>query len=100
MDIEVKEEDGMIVVKPSEEIHYDNYSEVEKQLNELIEKGNKTIMVDMENVSHLYSMTLGMFNNVANRLSETGGKFRLKNISSSVKKVLKATKLDKIIEIV
>ncbi|MFH1537327.1 MAG: STAS domain-containing protein [bacterium] len=99
MDIEIMEEDGMIVLKPSEEIHFDNYAEVESKLNELIEKGNKTITVDMENVSHLYSMTVGMFNNIATRLSETGGKFRLKNISSSVKKVLKATKLDKIIEI-
>lgn len=99
MNIEVKEENGVLVVRPTEEIHFDNYNEVEKQLNELIDKGNNTITVDMANVEHLYSMTLGMFNKVANKLSERGGKFRLKNPSAEVKKVLKATKLDKIIEI-
>ncbi|MEW5944693.1 MAG: STAS domain-containing protein [bacterium] len=99
MEIEIREEDGVVILKPGEEIHFDNYREVEEKLNTLVQQGKTNIMVDMQNVSHLYSMTLGMFNRIAQNLAERGGRFFLSNISSGVRKILKATRLDKIIEL-
>ena len=98
MKIQVREEDGVVIVKPEEEIHFDNYKEVEDKINALISEGNTNIAIDLENVSQLYSMTLGMLNKMAAQVTEMGGRFSLRNISSSVRKMLKITRLDKIIE--
>ena len=99
MKIEVREEGGIVVIKPEEEIHYDNYKEVEDKINTLIDKGTTNIAIDLENVSQMYSMTLGMLNKIAARIIEKGGKFSLRNLTSGARKMLKITRLDKIIDI-
>jgi len=44
-------------------------------------------------------MTLGMFNNIAAKINKKGGKFCITNINSDIRRVLKATRLDKMIQI-
>jgi anti-anti-sigma factor len=99
MDIPVTREGTTSYVKPEEEIHFDNYKEVEEKLIQEINGGAKEVVLDLTNVTTLYSMTLGMFNKIAATISEKGGKFALTNINNDIRKVLKATRLDKIITI-
>ncbi len=99
MEINVTREGTTVIIKPEEEIHFDNYKEVEAKIVEEIGAGAKDIVLDLTNVITLYSMTLGMFNKIAASVSEKGGKFSLMNINNDIRKVLKATRLDKIITI-
>jgi anti-sigma B factor antagonist len=99
MEINVTRDGATVIVKPEEEIHFDNYKEVEARIVEEINGGAKEIVLDLANVNTLYSMTLGMFNKIAASISEKGGKFALTNINSDIRKVMKATRLDKIIAI-
>jgi anti-anti-sigma factor len=99
MEIPVSREGTTSYVKPMEEIHFDNYKEVEQTLLQEINGGAKEVVLDLTNVTTLYSMTLGMFNKIAASISEKGGKFALSNINSDIRKVLKATRLDKIISV-
>ncbi|HOO57098.1 MAG TPA: STAS domain-containing protein [bacterium] len=99
MDIQITREGNTLYVKPDEEIHFDNYKEVEIKILEEIGNGAKDVVLDLTNVTTLYSMTLGMFNKIAASVSEKGGRFALTNINNEIRKVLKATRLDKIISI-
>jgi anti-sigma B factor antagonist len=99
MELEVKRDGKTSLVKPSEEIHFDNYKEVEAKLLEEIEAGAKEVVVDLSNVTTLYSMTLGMFNNIATKVAKKGGQFCITNINNDIRRVLKATRLDRLIQI-
>lgn len=99
MEIEVKRDGKTAQIYTDEEIHFDNYREVEKQILDEIEAGSTEIVLDLSNVETLYSMTLGMFNNIAAAVARKGGSFALANVNSDVRKVLKATRLDKIIAV-
>ena len=99
MDITITRDGTTSLLKPSEEIHFDNYKEVEAKLLEEVEAGAKEVVVDLSNVTTLYSMTLGMFNNIAAKINKKGGKFCITNINSDIRRVLKATRLDKMIQI-
>ena len=99
MEIQVRKEGDTVYVKPEDEIHFDNYRGVEQKILEEIDAGASEIVLDLTNVTTLYSMTLGMFNKIAANISEKGGKFALTNINSDIRKVLKATRLDKIIAV-
>jgi anti-anti-sigma factor len=100
MDIEVTRQGKTSLLKPAEEIHFDNYKEVEARLlDEVQNAGAEEVVLDLSNVTTLYSMTLGMFNKIAHTISKKGGKFSVTNVNSDIRKVLRATRLDKIIEI-
>lgn len=99
MDIDVKKEGSTTYIYTDEEIHFDNYKEVEQKILAEIESGATEIVLDLSNVETLYSMTLGMFNNIAAAVTRKGGSFALSNVNNDVKKVLKATRLDKIIAV-
>lgn len=100
MEINVTLEGGKAYFLPEEEIHFDNYKEVEARIQEEIKNGAKEIVLDLTNVSTLYSMTLGMFNNIAASVAKKGGKFAISNTNPEIRKVLKATRLDKIITVI
>jgi len=99
MDLEVTKEGNTVYILPEEEIHFDNYKEVEEKVLEEIEGGATEIVLDLTNVETLYSMTLGMFNTIANTVAKKNGSFALTNVNQEVRKVLKATRLDKIISV-
>lgn len=100
MDIEITRQGTTSLMKPSEEIHFDNYKEVEaKLLEEITTGGAAEVVLDLSNVTTLYSMTLGMFNKIAHTITKKGGKFAVTNVNSDIKKVLRATRLDKVIEV-
>ena len=99
MEMELKREGATVFAKPGEEIHFDNYKEVEEILVREIEAGATEVVLDLSNVTTLYSMTLGMFNNIATSVSSKGGHFAISNVNHEIKKVLKATRLDKIINV-
>ena len=73
MEINVNRDGTTVFVRPEEEIHFDNYKEVEARIVEEINGGAKEIVLDLTNVNTLYSMTLGMFNKIAASISEKGG---------------------------
>ena len=100
MEMEIKRDGNILYVSPDEEIHFDNYKDVEKVIVGEIENGALEIVLDLSNVDTLYSMTLGMFNNIANTVAKKNGKFAVSNVNSDVRRVMKATRLDKIIKII
>ena len=100
MEIEITRTGKTSLLKPSEEIHFDNYKEVEQRLiDEITGAGSEEVILDLSNVTTLYSMTLGMFNKIAHTITKKGGRFCVTNVNSDIKKVLKATRLDKVIEV-
>ena len=88
MDIEVRKEGTTVFITPEEEIHFDNYKELEEQITKEIEEGAMEVVLDLTNVDTLYSMTLGMFNKIAATISEKGGKFSLTNINNDISKLI------------
>ena len=99
MEIEVIKQGTGSLLRPSEEIHFDNYKEVEARLLEEVEGGATEVVLDLSNVTTLYSMTLGMLNKIAGAIQKKGGKFCVTNVNGDIRKVMRATRLDKMIEV-
>ncbi len=99
MDLIVNSDGMSVVIIPQEDIHFDNYREVETRILQEIAAGADDIVLDLSNVGTLYSMTLGMFNNIAMSVAKKCGTFSLTNVNPDIKKIMKATRLDKVIPI-
>lgn len=74
-------------------------SEVEEQLNKMIEEGNLLVLVNLKEVEYLSSSGLRIFIATMRKLKENNGKLKLMNMSDAVKKIFKVVELIDMFEI-
>lgn len=68
-------------------------TELHKELGLLVEKGEKKILLNLENVSHIDSSGLGELVTGYNTLQKTGGELKLFNLSDKVHGLMTVTRL-------
>ncbi|HSK71920.1 MAG TPA: STAS domain-containing protein [Pyrinomonadaceae bacterium] len=68
-------------------------AELHKELGLLVEKGEKNILLNLANVSHIDSSGLGELVTGYNTLQKTGGELKLFNLSDKVHGLMTVTRL-------
>lgn len=99
MSIRIKYEEDYVIVLPDEEIEVYNISEIKEVLFDIIEKGNRRLVMDMSRVEYIDSSGLGVLVSVLKKVKHAEGKLVLISPKSSVKQILSLTNLDKVFNI-
>ena len=68
-------------------------AELHKELGRLVEKGERKILLNLANVSHIDSSGLGELFTGYNTLQKTGGELKLFNLSDKVHGLMTVTRL-------
>jgi anti-sigma B factor antagonist len=72
--------------------------EVEQEINELIEKGEKKLLFNLKELSYLSSSGLRVFIATLRKLKEINGVLKITEIQSNVAKIFKIVEFDDIFE--
>jgi anti-sigma B factor antagonist len=72
--------------------------EVEQEINELIEKGEKKFIFNLKDLSYLSSSGLRVFIATLRKLKEIGGVLKISEIQNNVAKIFKIVEFDDIFE--
>ena len=97
MKIEYKED--YVLITPGKEIEVYNIAEIKESIFEILERGNKKIIINLEMVEYIDSSGLGVLVTVLKRVRNLEGKLILLNPRSVVKQILGLTNLDKVFSI-
>lgn len=96
MNLEVKEVNGkpdtcIIYLKDRLDVHYS--SEVETEINKLIDQGKKKLVISLNEVEYLSSSGLRIFIAILRRLNEVKGQLRLIKLNETALKIFKIVEL-------
>lgn len=97
MEIAKRDEPGRRVYVIKQNIDSSSMREFELELTEFCSAGEKDVVVDLGAVSRLDSLALALFLKAKNLLSEKGKKFRLTNLSDSVRRIIEIASLETIL---
>lgn len=97
MEIVKLDEPGRRVYVIKQNIYSSSMREFEQELIEFCAFGEKDVVVDLMSVSRVDSLALALFLKAKNLLSEKGKKFRLANLSDSVRKIIEIASLETIL---
>jgi anti-anti-sigma factor len=97
--IKIRELDGHTVAEIEGDVDLYNVGKLKKSLFDIIDKGAKSLVVDMKNVSYMDSSGIGALVASQKRIKANNGKFALINVSEDVLNVLKLSTLDKFFKI-
>jgi len=81
------------------EINRDQRDDIKKQMNALIDLGEKNFVVDLSRVGFLSSLVIATIIFFAKEVSLKGGQLKVFSTSSEPRAVLHLTKIDKIFEV-
>ncbi|MBF0274319.1 MAG: STAS domain-containing protein [Nitrospinae bacterium] len=99
MEIDVKNEKGVIVVSLKGNINVNSSPQLMKQLQDLIKSGESKILLDMAGVTFLSSSAIGTIAGTFNDLKEKNGQLKMTALSKEIKHIFEITGLDKRIPI-
>lgn len=90
---------GIKVVDIEGEIDVYTSMELKKELNGMIDNGNKKIIINLEKVNYMDSSGLGILVAILKRLKQEDGIMKLTNMNIGIKRIFEITKLTKFFEI-
>lgn len=97
MKIEVKQENSILFVKPLEtSIEAENSRDFKIKLLDLINQGNKTMLIDFANVEFIDSSALGSLISVLKSLSAAQGQIMIYDVKAPVSRIFELTKLNQV----
>ena len=99
MEIETKEQDGIVVLSINGEIDLYNAPELKEAVQKLSEQNKNKIIVNLDRVSYVDSSGIGALISSFSNLKKQGGSLRICNVAGSVRKVFELTKLTSFFEI-
>jgi anti-sigma B factor antagonist len=73
--------------------------QLEWQVNELIEKNTRKLILDLTNVTHMDSTGIGILVSCSGKMRVAGGELRVAGASGAVEKVIKLTQVDNIVSL-
>jgi anti-sigma B factor antagonist len=94
MELSVREENTISVVDVIGEIDLYEAPLFTELISELIDKGTRKFLVNLEKVNYVDSSGIGALILNENTVSEAGGLFKLANVTANVAKIFEVTKLD------
>ena len=97
--IDKQQRDEEIVVLVAGEIDAYTAPKLREELLALAEEGNKSITVNLQDVSYLDSTGLGVFVGLFKQLKEKGGELKLIQLSDRLKRLFEITGLSKVMNI-
>lgn len=95
----VKRKEYAYIVKLNGSLDSDTSQDLEKELDEIINKETKTIIFDMGNVTYISSIGIGLIMKTKKALENNGAAFAMTNLQPQIKKVFDAVKILPIIDI-
>ncbi|HID38661.1 MAG TPA: anti-sigma factor antagonist [Calditrichaeota bacterium] len=100
MSIQVSEKNGIVIIQLSGKIMGGpEASEINNQINNLIDQEKIKIIIDMKDVDWVNSSGLGILIGAITTLKNNNGQLSLINISDRVENLLKITKLQSLFNI-
>ena len=100
MSIQVSEKKGIVIIRLSGKIMGGpEASEINNQINNLIDQGKIKIIIDMKEVDWVNSSGLGILIGAITTLKNNDGQLSLTNISDRVYNLLRITKLQSLFSI-
>lgn len=99
MGIKIEYNGDYVHIIPDKEIEVYNIAEIKETIFEILERGNKKIIINLEMVEYIDSSGLGVLVTVLKRVRNLEGKLILLNPKSAVKQILGLTNLDKVFSI-
>jgi len=94
MDFEIKKSKGAKTIFLKSEITPTSLVPLEKTLNEIISDDKCNIVVDLENIVRLSSISLAVFIGCRNRLIEQDRTMTLTNVNENIKRLLQLASLN------
>ncbi len=87
----------VIALKGRLDVHYS--SEVETEINQLIDKGRKKLVISLNDVEYLSSSGLRIFIAISRKLKDAGGQLKLIKLNETAMKIFKIVELIDIFDI-
>ncbi|MGC8871151.1 MAG: STAS domain-containing protein [Brevinematia bacterium] len=98
--MEIREQNGVFIVKPSGVMNVQYSMEVENKLDFFFNKNApKKVIVDFSEVQHISSSGLRVLVSFYKKVVENEGKMFLVNLNSNLKKIFKIVELDTVFQI-
>ncbi|MBN2838307.1 MAG: STAS domain-containing protein [Fusobacteriaceae bacterium] len=94
-----KIENNNLLVKIEGEVDVYTSIDLKKELSKYIEDGERSIIIDLDQVNYMDSSGLGVLVAVLKELKKVGGDLKLINLPLSVKKIFDLTRLTKFFSI-
>ncbi len=99
MDISCENRDDVVVLSLVGKIDIDSSPELKSKVLDLIEEGNKNILIDFSGVSFMNSSGLGTLINVVKEARSKEASLTIVSPTTFIKSLFKLTQLDKIFTI-
>lgn len=98
MIIETYYRENIKIIKIKGQVSLDNHDELYKSLINCV-KGEKRVVLDLEQLSYLNSMGLGTIIKIYSKLKKNNCKLVLCCLNDNIKELFAITKLDKVLDI-
>lgn len=100
MILEIRYEQGQVVVELEGKIYVDDASDLRERLLEQIKLGHKEFLVLMERVIYIDSSGLGVLVAIQKRALEQGGRgVMIRGLNGAVREIFELTRLNRVFEI-
>lgn len=100
MILEIRYEQGQLVVELEGKIYVDDASDLRERLLEQIKLGHKEFLVLMERVIYIDSSGLGVLVAIQKRALEQGGRgVMIRGLNGAVREIFELTRLNRVFEI-
>jgi anti-sigma B factor antagonist len=96
---EIQIHNGVVHVKLSGSIYVETATIMREKLLHQIDKGNKDLVIDFEQVDYIDSSGLGVLISIQKRSLQLGGDIVIKNLKGKVKELFELTRLVKVFKI-
>ncbi len=100
MQVSIEKREGQVaVVTPDGRLDLASASEFKQTLNDIVEAGDRILVVDLSNVSFVDSSGLGALISGMKATRLAGGDLRIARVGEQARLILELTTLDKVIKI-
>jgi len=99
MDITVSGADDNLVVSVKGDIYIDQADELLQTFNEIIEKGPKEVLLDIDGLKSITSSGIGKIVLLYKELQKKNGSLKIQGANKTIMEIFKIVKLDKLVEI-
>jgi len=99
VDIRTREVDGVTVFELDGGLGHANYREFSHKMEEFVETVPDKVVFDLEQLTYLSSWGIGILVSVSARIRKRGGHVKFANLHTEVAKVLKITRLDRVLDL-
>ena len=100
MALKEKREGDVVVLYPKDYLMGGaETDELDKRISELVESGNKTLVINLQDTRHLNSTAIGVLIKAHSNYSKRAGAVRLCRVDKNIKNIFVITKLAMVFEV-